>query len=182
MAKHSQTSIPEAQHRLTAPTAAIEASKTALERERRDGPCHLTNTAERGKFMPRSKHRRKPGGKAVAHPGRGKSRELPLSPEDVLWRRFVDGYTRPFHEKYEDSAASGAGDMLDLIEEGVSTQHKNVPWFPKVGMSPRCADDRGWRRRHQCPPAACVVGSSPEAAQRGAVGAGLEAATQAGDT
>ena len=68
--------------------------------------------------MPRSKHRRKPGGKAVVHPGRGKSRELPLSPEDVLWRRFVDGYTRPFHEKYGDSAAGGAGDMLDLIEEG----------------------------------------------------------------
>ena len=66
--------------------------------------------------MPRSKHRRKPGGKAVAHPGRGKSRELPLSPEDVLWRRFVDGYTRPFHEKYGNSAA---GYMLDLIEEGV---------------------------------------------------------------
>jgi hypothetical protein len=81
-------------------------------------PCHLTNTAERGKFMPRSKHRRKPGGKAVAHPGRGKTRELPLSPEDVLWRRFVDGYTRPFHEKYGDSAAGSAGDMLDLIEEG----------------------------------------------------------------
>ena len=68
--------------------------------------------------MPRSKHRRKPGGKAVAHPGRGKSRELPLSPEDVLWRRFVDGYTRPFHEKYGDSVAGSAGDMLDLIEEG----------------------------------------------------------------
>ena len=68
--------------------------------------------------MPRSKHRRKPGGKAVAHPGRGKTRELPLSPEDVLWRRFVDGYTRPFHEKYGDSAAGGAGYMLDLIEEG----------------------------------------------------------------
>ena len=68
--------------------------------------------------MPRSKHRRKPGGKAVAHPGRGKTRELPRSPEDVLWHRFVDGYTRPFHEKYGDSAVSGAGDMLDLIEEG----------------------------------------------------------------
>ena len=25
---------------------------------------------------------------------------------------------RPFHEKYGDSAAGGAGDMLDLIEEG----------------------------------------------------------------
>jgi hypothetical protein len=52
--------------------------------------------------MPRSKHRRKPGGKAVAHPGRGKTRELPRSPEDVLWHRFVNGYTRPFHEKYGD--------------------------------------------------------------------------------
>jgi hypothetical protein len=54
----------------------------------------------------------------VAHPGRGKSRQLPRSPEDVLWRRFVDGYTTPFHEKYGDRAAGGAGDMLDLIEEG----------------------------------------------------------------
>ena len=68
--------------------------------------------------MPRSKHRRKPGGKAVAHPGRGKPRELPLSPEDVLWHRFADGYTRPFHEKHGDNAADGAGYMLELIEEG----------------------------------------------------------------
>jgi hypothetical protein len=66
--------------------------------------------------MPRSKHRRKPGGKAVRHPGRGTPREPALSPEDVLWHRFTDGYTRPFHEKYGDSAA---GYMLDLIEEGV---------------------------------------------------------------
>ncbi len=41
-----------------------------------------------------------------------------LSPEYVLWRRFVDGYTKPFHDKHGDSAAGGAGDMLDLIEEG----------------------------------------------------------------
>jgi hypothetical protein len=30
--------------------------------------------------MPRSKHRRKPGGKAVAHPGRGKLGERPKLP------------------------------------------------------------------------------------------------------
>jgi hypothetical protein len=54
--------------------------------------------------MPRSKHR--PGGQIVAHPGRGKPTELPLSPEDVLWQRFTDGYSRPFHEKYGDSAAA----------------------------------------------------------------------------
>ena len=35
-------SITEAQHRLTAPTATDEASKAALERERRDGPCPPT--------------------------------------------------------------------------------------------------------------------------------------------
>ncbi len=69
--------------------------------------------------MPRSKHRRKPGGKAVRHPGRGTPREPALSLEDVLWHRFTEGYTRPFHEKYGDSAAGGAGYMLDLIEEGV---------------------------------------------------------------
>ena len=49
----------------------------------------------------------------MAHPGRGKTRELPRSPEDVLWHRFVDGYTRPFHERYGDSAVGGAGDMLE---------------------------------------------------------------------
>ena len=36
----------------------------------------------------------------------------------TLRRRFVDGYTRPFHDKYGDSVAGSAGDMLDLIEEG----------------------------------------------------------------
>ena len=41
--KHSPTSIPETQHRLTVPTATDEASKAAIERERRDGPCHLTS-------------------------------------------------------------------------------------------------------------------------------------------
>jgi hypothetical protein len=69
--------------------------------------------------MPRSKHRRKPGRKAVRHPGRGTPREPALSPEDVLWHRFTDAYTRPFHEKHGDRAAGGAGYMLDLIEEGV---------------------------------------------------------------
>jgi hypothetical protein len=54
----------------------------------------------------------------VPHPGRGKTRELSPSPEDVLWRRFGDGYTKPFHEKYGDSTAGSAGDMLDLIAEG----------------------------------------------------------------
>jgi hypothetical protein len=35
------------------------------------------------------------------------------------------------------------------VQLQLSTQHKNVPWFPKVGMSPRITADRDWRRRHQ---------------------------------
>ncbi len=31
-----------------------------------------------------------------------------LSPEYVLWRRFVDGYSGPFHEKYGDRPAAPA--------------------------------------------------------------------------
>jgi hypothetical protein len=40
-----------------------------------------------GKFMPRSKHRRKPGGKAVAHPGRDK----PGRPINLSWLDRDDG-------------------------------------------------------------------------------------------
>ena len=70
--------------------------------------------------MPRSKHRRKAGGKAVPHPGRGKSgREWTPTPEDLQWRRFKDGYLRPFIEKYpdEDGPLGAAGYMLDLISD-----------------------------------------------------------------
>jgi hypothetical protein len=68
--------------------------------------------------MPRSRHRRTPGGKAVAHSGRGKQQPPPLYAERVLWQRFRAGYTAPFHEKYRDDSAPappGAGFMLDLI-------------------------------------------------------------------
>jgi len=58
------------------------------------------------------------GGKPWLIRGAARRGSYRCPPEDVLWRRFVDGYTRPFHEKYGDSAAGSAGDMLDLIEEG----------------------------------------------------------------
>ena len=64
--------------------------------------------------MPRSKHRRKPGGKAVPHPGRGKQPRTYPVPEIVLWRRFRDGYSQPFQD---DSAPPGAGYLLDLIAD-----------------------------------------------------------------
>ena len=64
--------------------------------------------------MPRSKHRRKPGGKAVPHPGRGKQPMTHPDPEIVLWRRFRDAYSQPFQD---DSAPPGAGFLLDLIAD-----------------------------------------------------------------
>ena len=64
--------------------------------------------------MPRSKHRRKPGGKAVPHPGRGKQPMTHPDPETVLWRRFRDGYSQPFQDH---SAPPGADYMLDLIAD-----------------------------------------------------------------
>jgi hypothetical protein len=70
--------------------------------------------------MPRSKHRRKAGGKAVPHPGRGKpGRELRPPPEELHWRRFNDGYVGPFHEKYRDEGGppDNAGYMLDIISD-----------------------------------------------------------------
>jgi hypothetical protein len=64
--------------------------------------------------MPRSKHRRKPGGKAVPHPGRGKQPRTYPDPEIVLWRQFRDAYSQPFQD---DSAPPGAGFLLDLIAD-----------------------------------------------------------------
>ncbi len=64
--------------------------------------------------MPRSKHRRKPGGKAVPHPGHGKQPRTYPDPEIVLWRQFRDAYSQPFQD---DSAPPGAGFLLDLIAD-----------------------------------------------------------------
>src|SRR5271166_2825935 len=70
--------------------------------------------------MPRSKHRRKPGGKAVKHPGRvrGKLLRMPseMEAEIDLWQRFEAGYTVPFHENFPDDPLD-AGYMLDLISD-----------------------------------------------------------------
>jgi hypothetical protein len=69
--------------------------------------------------MPRSKHRRKPGGKAVKHPGRvRKLLRIPseLEAEIDLWQRFEAGYTAPFHESFADDPLA-AGYMLDLISD-----------------------------------------------------------------
>jgi hypothetical protein len=66
--------------------------------------------------MPKSKHRRKPGGKAVRHPGRGKPprKHAFLDAEMALWRRFRAGYEEPFNQRHGDHDAVY---MLDLIAD-----------------------------------------------------------------
>ena len=68
--------------------------------------------------MPRSKHRRKPGGKAVKHPGRGKlpSVSSGADPDIDLWYRFEAKYIASFHERFPNDPL-GAGYMLGLIAD-----------------------------------------------------------------
>lgn len=67
--------------------------------------------------MPRSKHRRKPGGKSVRHPGRGKpARDWSRSPAMQAWDAFSSGYNGPFHAAFP-RASLDAGFLLDLIAE-----------------------------------------------------------------
>ncbi len=65
--------------------------------------------------MPKSKHRRKPGGKAVAHPGQGK----PGRPIELSW----------LDELEEVSGASGLP-LFDWAEEAVVR-------LPKASGTPR---------------------------------------------
>jgi hypothetical protein len=62
--------------------------------------------------MPFSKHRRKPGGKSVRHPGRGKQDKAL-----TRWRRFTDGYTRPFHAKHGIEDPLDAGYLLAFVAD-----------------------------------------------------------------
>ncbi len=66
--------------------------------------------------MPRSKHRRKAGGKAVKRPGHGKPpREMPLSANVIAFRRFSEIYGAPFH--VAGPAHQAAHFMLDLVAD-----------------------------------------------------------------
>jgi hypothetical protein len=69
-------------------------------------------------LMPRSKHRRKAGGKSVKRPGHNKPwREAPLTAVQADWQRFGDAYLTPFHQQWRDRAQ--AGYMLDLVAEAI---------------------------------------------------------------
>src|ERR1700759_3956341 len=66
--------------------------------------------------MPVSKHRRKPGGKSVRHPGRGKVPTIPPLPPDLqAWRKFHDGYIAPFLAALEGNTV--AHEILDTIAD-----------------------------------------------------------------
>jgi hypothetical protein len=65
--------------------------------------------------MPRSKHRRKAGGKAIKRPGHGKAvREMPLSADTIAFMRFGEIYRVPFHAAWPDHQA---GYMVDLVSD-----------------------------------------------------------------
>ena len=96
--------------------------------------------------MPRSKHRRKPGGKAVAHPGRGKTRELPLSPtpRSPSCRTGNSGGRR--RHDHRTGRASGAADSLPLPGSNIPTGYR-----PPAGAARAGAGARGVNRRRPCP-------------------------------
>ena len=66
--------------------------------------------------MPVSKHRRKPGGKSVRHPGRGKVPPIPPLPPDLqAWQKFRDGYIAPFRAALEGNTV--AHEVVDMIAD-----------------------------------------------------------------
>jgi len=72
--------------------------------------------------MPVSKHRRKPGGKSVRHPGRGKVPTIPPLPPDLqAWQKFRDGYIAPFLVALEGNMV--AHEILDLIADRAWQYH-----------------------------------------------------------
>ena len=66
--------------------------------------------------MAMSKPRRKPDGKSVRHPGRGKVPPIPPLPPDLqAWRKFHDGYIVPFLAALEGDTV--AHEILDMIAD-----------------------------------------------------------------
>ncbi len=66
--------------------------------------------------MPRSKHRRKPGGKAVRHPGRGtqfRAREPEPTPAELAYAEFTDRLWDAFDARF--AHISHASLMLEII-------------------------------------------------------------------
>jgi hypothetical protein len=68
--------------------------------------------------MPKSKHRRKAGGKSVQHPGRGRSYDSP-PPVTALDRnldRYFDAYLGPFHQQAHPECEY-ADELLEVVSD-----------------------------------------------------------------
>jgi hypothetical protein len=79
--------------------------------------------------MPKSKHRRKAGGKSVQHPGRSRSHDHslsvgtsddidlpPVTALDGILRRYFDAYLGPFHQQAHPECEY-ADELLDLVSD-----------------------------------------------------------------
>jgi hypothetical protein len=68
--------------------------------------------------MPRSKHRRKPGGKSVKRPGRNKSAWVTsTTARDRAYVGFRTVYHRPFLEQWPDQDT--AVEMLEIVSDAI---------------------------------------------------------------
>jgi hypothetical protein len=80
--------------------------------------------------MPKSKHRRKAGGKSIAHPGRGRPFKSFESPETRAFEQFTEGYTRPFLQRFPNE--EDASYLLDLISDAAFTFYNGTTAFRPV--------------------------------------------------
>jgi hypothetical protein len=80
--------------------------------------------------MPKSKHRRKAGGKSIAHPGRGRPFKSFESQETRAFGQFIDGYTRPFLQQFPNE--EDANYLLDLISDEAFTFYNGTTAFRPV--------------------------------------------------
>ena len=80
--------------------------------------------------MPKSKHRRKAGGKSIAHPGRGRPFKSFESPETRAFEQFIGGYTRPFLQQFPNE--EDANYLLDLISDAAFTFYNGTTAFRPV--------------------------------------------------
>jgi hypothetical protein len=84
--------------------------------------------------MPRSKHRRKPGGKSVRHPGRSHSGStLAKTADEVRWDRYDRAIRIPFHQQSHPEC-DYADEMLHAVTEAVYDPY--TPQFRPVAKDP----------------------------------------------
>jgi hypothetical protein len=91
--------------------------------------------------MPKSKHRRKAGGKSIKHPGR--VRQLRERAERSAERQFIERYGHAFYRQFPNETA--AGFMVDLLSDTVQFNGEVVESKPiaKAELFRRFVDPAG---------------------------------------